>query len=101
MNSTSRGGSAATTSSSTASPATNSESTVTGADDVKMEGDNLGEIEAGHGSGDDGDGYDFETLDLPLGFIPHLPTSSEPPSLQNKPRRLVWVVCDTRLGWGT
>lgn len=34
-----------------------------------------------------------EEIELPVGFTPYLPLSSEPPSLTNKPRRLVWVVC--------
>ncbi|KAF8457232.1 hypothetical protein BGX38DRAFT_1086497 [Terfezia claveryi] len=46
--------------------------------------------EGGRGEGDDTNDPDF--IELPVGYTPHLPSSSEPPSLQNRPRRLVWVI---------
>lgn len=55
-------------------------STRAGSEKMDVEGD-----EQAHASG--------EEIELPVGFTPYLPLSSEPPSLTNKPRRLVWVVC--------
>jgi len=97
MSSTSRGGSAAAASSTTASPVAHSESMVTaGGNCAKMGGDTDTQrgVEGGGGGGGGGDvTQDPDLLHLPVGYTPHLPSSSEPPSLQNRPRRLVWVVC--------
>ena len=80
-----------TSRSATASPALPvcSESTVTaGGNDGKVGGD--ADIQGVVEGGDDT--HDPELVELPVGYTPHLPSSSEPPSLQNRPRRLVWVV---------
>jgi len=96
MSSTSRGGSA-TASSTTASPTAQSEGTLAaGGTYIKMDGDAdaEGSIEEGKGEGrvEGDDTQDPDFVELPVGYTPHLPSSSEPPSLQNRPRRLVWVV---------
>ena len=93
MSSTSRGGSAAATNSTTTSPIAHSKGTLPArGNDIKMDedADAEGSAEEEGREGDDTQGPDF--IELPVGYTPHLPSSSEPPSLQNRPKRLVWVV---------